>query len=398
MSLLRRYDSIVGKEIIRQIEEDAKNLKGKRILNINSTYQGGGVAEILSRLVPLMNELKIDAGWRILYGSRDFFIVTKKIYNSLQGEEINLAKSQKSLYLDTNEMFSKFTHIVHDAVIIHDNQPLPLIKFYKKKQPWIWRCHTDISNPNPTTFGYLKPFILKYDKMIVLSPKFRKDLPIQQVVMCPSIDPLSRKNIDLTKKTIERQFADVGVETDKPIICQVSRFDKWKDHKGVIKIFREVRKKIPCRLVLIGSMAQDDPEGQRIYELIMKETEHEKDIMVINHSNDTLVNALQRASAVIIQKSYREGFGLTISEALWKGTPIVASNVGGITQQIIDGKNGFLLDPSDYKGFVSRIILLLRNRRLREEMGEFGREYVRRNFLVTRHLHDWIKVLSDSLK
>ncbi len=398
MDSLKRYEPIVGKEVVQKIYKDAEKISGKNILHINTTFQGGGIAEILNNLIPLMNYVGINAGWRILHASPDFFLITKKFYNALQGESINLTSQKKKIYMETCKKFSIYTHIDHDAVIIHDIQPLPLIKFYKKKQPWIWRCHTDISKPNKEVFSYLHQFIKNYDEMIVLCEKFRKKNSTPQRVMWPSIDPLSQKNIDLPERVIDKQLSKVGIEQDKQFICQISRFDKWKDYEGVIEIFKRVRKKVPCTLVLMGNIAMDDPEGQGIYESILRKASGNKDIILVNISNDTLVNALQRRAAVILQKSFKEGFGLTVSEALWKGTPVIASNVGGITEQIVHKKSGYLLDPYDLSGFVQPIIKLIKDKKFRDRMGDYGKEYVRQRFLITRHLHDWIKFLTGIFK
>jgi len=400
MGDLSRYKKIVGKEQIGLIKEKASEIAGKHILNVNSTYQGGGVAEILNRLVPMMNDLGIDAGWRILHGTPDFFITTKKFTNALMGEKINFTKNKQRLYIENCERFSSFTHIHHDAVIIHDIQPLPLISFYKKRQPWIWRCHTDISSPNKEVYSYLKKFIWQYDHGVLLSKKFLKeDLKMKQTVMPASIDPLSMKNKELSEKIIEKYLKKFGVPTDKPIICQVSRFDKWKDHIGVVDIFREVRKKVDCRLVLIGCMALDDPMGGAIYDKLISYTRRwNNDIIVLNIANDILVNALQRKAAVVIQKSIKEGFGLTVSEALWKGTPVIASNVGGISDQIVNGKSGYLLDPFDFKGFAAKIISLLKDEKMGKTMGLAGKEHVRKHFLITTHLLNWINLLKEIFK
>ena len=393
---LKKYKKYVGSEKIKKIHEAASKLKGKHILSINSTYQGGGVAEILNNLVPLMNDVGIDFGWRILHGAPDFFGVTKKFFNALQGGGIHFTKRKQMIYLENCRRFSSFTHIYHDAVIIHDIQPLPLIKFYKKRQPWIWRCHVDISKPNRKIFNYLnKNFIKEYDFAVFLSKKFLKHkLGPEQTTMFPSIDPLSAKNKELSEKTINHYLEKFGILTEKPFIAQVSRFDEFKDPIGVIKIFKKVRKKIDCALVLIGSPAVDDPTGQEIYEKIIKKTNHSKDIMILNVANDILVNAVQRKASVIIQKSIREGFGLVVTEALWKATPVVASNVGGITEQIIDGKNGYLLSPHNYDGFAAKIIKLMKEPKLREHFGKNGKEQVRKKFLITTHVLNWIDLLN----
>ncbi len=395
------YRKIVGDEVIADIYKKARKLYGKYILNINSTYQGGGVAEMLSSLVPLMNNTGIDAEWRILHGNPDFFTVTKKFHNALQGADINLTDLKKKLYMETNGNFAIYTHIKHDAVMIHDPQPLPLITFYRKRQPWIWRCHIDLTAPNPKIWDYLKSFILRYDAVIVSMERYkRKDLPVEQFVIPPAIDPLTPKNMPLEKSTIDKFLAKFNIPLDKPLITQISRFDPWKDPLGVIEVFKKVKEVKDVRLILCGSMASDDPEGYRIYEEVKKKAKkliENGDVILITSENNILVNVLQRVSSIIIQKSTREGFGLTVTEALWKGTPVVASRVGGITLQIKDGWNGFLLDPYDYDGFAKKIIELLENPDLARELGKNGTEFVRKNFLITRLILQHLKLLGEIL-
>lgn len=389
---LDKYRDIVGDRVIDNIYSEASPLSEKHIVHVNSTYYGGGVVEILNSLVLLMNQVGIPTGWRLLKGNPDFFNVTKKIHNSLQGANINLSKMKKRVYLECNELNSFFTHIgSHDCVIVHDPQPLPIITFYKKKQPWIWRCHIDISHPNQLLWDYLKTFLLQYDMMIVSMDKFKHGINIPQRVIRPSIDPLSYKNKRLIEKRIHSTLSDQGIETDKPIISQVSRFDKWKDPLGVIQAYRLIKKKVDCRLVLLGAMAADDPEGQKLYEKVVKVASRYKDILVINYESDILVNALQRVSSVVIQKSLKEGFALTVSEALWKGTPVVGGRVGGIPAQIKHGKNGYLVNS--VPDCAKRVIKVLKNQDLAERMGAFGHEYVQDHFLITRHLLDYIKLL-----
>ncbi|MCK4428721.1 MAG: glycosyltransferase, partial [candidate division Zixibacteria bacterium] len=360
MKSLDDYSEIVGDQVLSSIYRKARRLTGKHILHINATYQGGGVAEILGSVVVLMNDIGIDTGWRILHGTPDFFAITKKFHNALQGAPINLTEIKKRLYIRANEDFSMFTHIDHDYVIVHDPQPLPLIKYYAKKQPWIWRCHVDLSTSNNAIWDFLKKFILRYDVVIMSSEKYRRgDLPVEQRIIQPAIDPLSPKNMEISQGDISKYLKKFGIPRDKPLITQISRFDKWKDPEGVIQVFKLVRKKVDCRLVLCGSMAADDPEGWMIYEKVERKAKdliENKDVILITSENSILVNALQRVSAVIIQKSTREGFGLTVTEALWKGTPVVTSNIGGIPLQVNDGVNGFLVEVGDKKGFAERII------------------------------------------
>ncbi len=402
MKSLDDYSEIVGDQVLSSIYRKARKLTGKHVLHINATYQGGGVAEILGSVVVLMNDIGIDTGWRILHGTPDFFAITKKFHNALQGSPINLTEIKKRLYIRANEDFSMFTHIDHDYVIVHDPQPLPLIKYYAKKQPWIWRCHVDLSTSNNAIWDFLKKFILRYDVVIMSSEKYRRgDLPVEQRIIQPAIDPLSPKNVEISQRDISKYLKKFGIPRDKPLITQISRFDKWKDPEGVIQVFKLVKKKVDCRLVLCGSMAADDPEGWMIYEKVERKAKdliENKDVILITSENSILVNALQRVSAVIIQKSTREGFGLTVTEALWKGTPVVTSNIGGIPLQVKDGENGFLVEVGDKKGFAERIIQLLKNPDLTEEMGKKGKEIVRKNFLITRILSDYLDLLNDMIK
>jgi len=402
MHSLEDYREIVGDGIISTIYKKVRRLYGKHILHINSTYLGGGVAEMLASIVPLMNDIGIDAGWRILRGYPDFFTITKKFHNALQGGLIHFTEMKRRLYVQANEDFFVYTHIDHDFVIIHDSQPLPLIKFYKKRQPWIWRCHVDLSNPHKELWEFLKKFILRYDIVIISSERYkREDLPLEQRVIHPAIDPLSPKNMEISQGDISKYLRKFGIPTDKPLITQISRFDRWKDPEGVIEVFKLVKEKMDCRLVLCGSMAADDPEGVMINEKVKRKAKRlieNKDVILIASENNILVNALQQSSAVIVQKSIREGFGLTITEALWKKKPVVASNIGGIPIQVKDGENGFLVEPDDTKGFADRIIQILQNPKLAEQMGKKGKEVVRKNFLITRLLSDYLDLFNDIIK
>jgi len=395
---LKNYSSIVGEKLVGEIYEEAAPLEDKHVEHINSTYYGGGVAEILSSLTLLMNDVGIKTGWRLLKGNQDFFNVTKKFHNALQGENIRLSENKKKIYTECSEINSILMHIHSlDAIIIHDPQPLPLINFYKKKQPWIWRCHIDLSNPNKELWSYLKQFIEKYDAVVVSMEQYKqKDLQKPHHIIQPSIDPLTVKNKFIPDSVVKRYLSKFGVDLDKPVISQVSRFDKWKDPLGVVKSFEIIKKQVDCKLVLLGSMASDDPEGEIIYNRLMEKVKDNKDIIVINYADDFLVNCLQRASDVIIQKSLKEGFGLTVTEALWKGTPVVAGNVGGIPLQVIDGKNGYLVN--NIRECADRTIKLLKDPRLREELGTAGMGHVKKNFLITRHLMDYIHLLKGMMK
>jgi len=399
MKNVDEYLPIVGENVIANIYKKAHRLVNKHILHINSTGLGGGVAEILNNLVLLMNDVGIDTGWRVLLGTSDFFSVTKKFHNALQGASINLSLNKKNLYLDLNDRFSRFNHLDHDCVIVHDPQPLPLIKFYRKKQPWIWRCHIDISKPNKEIWSYIKPFILRYDMMIISSQRFRKkDLFLEQRIIHPSIDPLSPKNMEISDDIISKIFKKFAIPTDKPLITQVSRFDPWKDPEGVLKVFETVKEKIDCRLVYCYNMPPDDPEGFAIYSKIERRAKKhlaKGDVLFILGDNQILVNALQRKSSVILQKSIREGFGLTLTEAQWKQTPVVASNIGGIPEQVINNKTGFLVEPDDIVGWAERVITLLKDKKLAQEMGSNGKKFVKDNFLITRHILDYLTLMLD---
>lgn len=399
MNNLDSYLDIVGDRVIHSIYKKMRSLYDSHVLHINSTFSGGGVAEILASLVPLMNDIGIDAGWRILHGNTDFFGITKKFHNGLQGEPVNVSDIKKHLYAQASQEFSTYTHInAHDYVIVHDPQPLPLVKYYRKRQPWIWRCHIDLSSPDQKLWSYLKRYMLNYDMVIVSSEMYMsKDLPVEYRIIMPAINPLTHKNKVIPDSLIEKTFKKHNIPTDKPFITQISRFDKWKDPLGVLDVFRLVREKIDCRLVLCGNMAADDPEGWEIYEEVRRKAKpftDSGDVILVTIESNILVNALQRKAAVVVQKSLREGFGLTVTEALWKARPVVASNVGGIPLQIRDGENGYLLDPEDTQGFADRIVEIIKHPDHAQEMGQSARETVRDQFLMTRVLSDYLDLLN----
>lgn len=401
MATLEEYRSIVGDEVIAEIYRTAKPLYGKRVLHINSTYYGGGVAEMLYSLVPLLNAAGVEADWRTLRGTPEFFAITKKFHNAIQGESIHMTDIKAELYVENNRDFAAYCKIDADCVMIHDPQPLPLIRFYRKSQPWLWRCHVDMSHPNEALWDFLKGFILAYDSIIVSDEQYvRKDLPVTYKIIEPAIDPLSSKNKDIPEDLIQRTLAKYGVPDDKPFITQISRFDKWKDPAGVIEVFKHVRKEVDCRLVLCGSMATDDPEGWDLFErtrLSAGSMIDNKEVILITAEDNILVNALQRMARVILQKSSREGFGLTVTEALWKAKPVVASNVGGIPRQIIDNSTGYLVEPGDTTGWSERICYLMKHERTARAFGEVGKEHVRKNYLITRHAIDDLRLFSKML-
>ncbi|MFC1514776.1 glycosyltransferase [Candidatus Omnitrophota bacterium] len=396
------YIDIVGEETIATIFKKARKLYGKRIANVNATFLGGGVAEILGRMVPLMNEIGLNAEWRTIHGSPAFFDVTKSFHNGMQGGKLKLSEHIKSLYMDINQEYALFSHLnMYDAIVVHDPQPLPLIKFYRKQQPWIWRCHIDISDPNPELWDFLKKFMIQYDVIIVSSENYKKaDLPVPQRVIPPAIDPLSMKNRELSDAEILKYIKEANIPTDKPIITQVSRMDHWKDPEGVLEVFKIVKEKVDCRLLYCYNLATDDPEGMKIYNRVYakaKKYAENGDVLFVVGNNELLVNAIQRYSSVVIQKSIKEGFGLVVAEALWKGKAVVAGNVGGIPQQVKDGDNGFLVDPHDYKACADKVLTLLKDPKLAQEMGKRAKESVRKNFLTTRLISDYLDLLSEVL-
>ena len=389
---VENFRGIVSDETLAEIYARARGLYGKHIVHVNSTYMGGGVAEILYSLVMLMNDVGIDTGWRILHGSPDFFEITKKFHNALQGADIELTEDMKEHYLEVNSSYGRFAHLDHDCVIVHDPQPLALIKSYRKRQPWIWRCHIDLTNPNPQLWDFLKGFLLKYDQVVVTSEKYiKEDLPIDQRLLPPAINPLNNKNKEISHDIMMSYINKAGIPTDKPLITQVSRLDPWKDPEGVVEVFKLVKEKVDCRLLFCYNLASDDPEGVQMYHKTFSKAKSyvdTGDIIFVVGNNDFLVNSIQRFSDVIIQKSIKEGFCLSVTEALWKETPVVASNVGGIPLQIIDGQSGYMLEPLDNEGFADRIIHILKNPKDAQELGIKAKEKVRKEFLITRLLSD----------
>ncbi len=399
MSLLEDYRKIAGNDIIEKIIQEAQPLQGKYITHVNSTYYGGGVAEILDSLIYLMNEIGIHAGWRLLKGNENFFQATKLFHNGCQGEKIELIPEIKKIYEETNRRNSKFMHLEQsDVIIIHDPQVLPLIGYYPKNQPWLWRCHIDLTAPDAALWQYLQNFIKKYDRVIVSDKAYKKsDLQVSQEVIMPSIDPLHEKNRKLSLEQAKKIISSLGINIQKPIVSQISRFDYWKDPIGVIEAFQKAKKKVDCQLVLLGNYATDDPEGYEMHKRVCQKAEGIEDIKILANvkNNNSAVNALQTFSTVVIQKSIREGFGLTVSESLWKKTPVIGGKAGGISNQIVEGENGYLVDSVDQ--CAQRIVELLKDEKKRKKMGENGREYIRKNFLITRHLLDYLRVFKRTL-
>lgn len=385
------YAPLVGRETIERIREKARPLKELHIVHVNSTYYGGGVAELLGSLTLLLNSLGIKTGWRVIQGSPDFFSATKKMHNALQGGEIHLTERKFEIFEEVVFENAMRNHLDHDIVIIHDPQPLPIIEHYRKKGPWLWRCHLDLTNPNRELWGYLVPYIERYDAVILTLEEYAQQLSTPQVFIEPAINPFDIKNREMSEEAINERLSHYHIPTDRPLVVQISRFDRWKDPVGVIKAFRLAREEVDATLVLLGNVATDDPEGTEVYQSLL--SSQEERIIILSRQDTALVNALQRRAAVVLQKSLREGFGLTVSEAMWKGTPVIGGNVGGIIHQIEDGVNGFLVNSVEEAA--ERMVKLLRDPQLRAEMGERARETVRQRFLMTRYLEDYLDLFNS---
>jgi trehalose synthase len=385
------YKPLVGAEIIERIRAKAKSLQDLHVVNVNSTYYGGGVSQLLSSETLLLNSLGIRTGWRVIQGSPDFFSVTKKIHNALQGDKINLTDRKMQLYEDVIYENSIRNHLDHDVVIVHDPQPLPLINYYRKDCPWIWRCHIDLSSPNQNLWNYLVPFVEKYDAVVLSNKDYKQNLETPQLFFMPAIDPFTITNRELRQHEIDERLKHYHIPTDIPLVVQVSRFDRWKDPEGVIHAFKLAREEADCTLVLLGNVATDDPEGEEVYRSLLGY--REKRIIILTVQDGALVNALQRRAAVVLQKSIREGFGLTVAEAMWKGTPVIGGNVGGIRYQIQDGINGFLVSSTE--DAAHRIVQLIKDRELREHMGRQAKESVRQRFLLTRYLEQYLDLIGS---
>ena len=385
------YERLAGAEAVERILKKAEALKDLHIVNINSTYYGGGVAELLSSLTLLMNGAGIKTGWRVIEGRPDFFSITKKMHNALQGSDINLTQLKLQIYEEVAYENALRMHLDHDIIIVHDPQPLPLIRHFRKTAPWVWRCHVDLSNPNQELWDYLAPLIERYDAVVFSLPEYARNLTTPQRFIMPAIHPFSSTNKELSDAEIVERLAHYDIPTDLPLVVQVSRFDRWKDPQGVIEAFRIARKEVDYTLVLVGNVATDDPEGQEVFASLCDSAEERLRILSVQDS--ALVNALQRRATVVLQKSIREGFGLTVSEAMWKGAAVIGGRVGGIKHQIEDGVSGFLVDNVEQAA--ARIVDVLRNPALGEQLGRNAKETVRSRFLMTRLMEDWLDLIAS---
>jgi trehalose synthase len=394
MNRLDEYKLIAGSEIVDQLSRMAEHIGPRSLVHINSTRLGGGVAEMLQGTIPLYNELGINTRWEVINGDEAFFEVTKAMHNALQGFKVNLTPRMLNHYLEINHQNAQRLDLHADFVVVNDPQPAYLIRdLHSDARHWIWRCHIDISRPGRQVWKFLREAVAQYDASIFSMPKFSQDLPHPQYLIYPSIDPLSEKNRELTPEEIQAVLDRLGIERDRPIVLQVSRFDSFKDPVGVIQAFRMARSHTPCKLVLVGGEATDDPEGSRIFAEVQEAANGEPDIQVLLLPPDAHheVNALQRAADVIVQKSIREGFGLTVTEAMWKGKPVIGGAVGGIVLQLQDYYTGFLVHSPE--GCAFRIRYLLHRPEMARRMGQVAREFVRRHFLVTRNVRDYLTLM-----
>ena len=395
--MIDRYAEIIGEAAMDSLVNIAARLKDRKIVHVNSTRAGGGVAEILSSMVPLSKELGLDVSWEVIEGDESFFNCTKMLHNTLQGMPGTLSGRQMDIYAETNARNAeRLKDALQDAdyVFIHDPQPAALINsFPQRKGKWIWRCHIDVSAPNKGVWQFIKNQVSGYDASIFSLPDFAQKLPHPQFLITPSIDPLAEKNIPLERSEVEKTDEELGVPMDKPIILQVSRFDKFKDPLGVIESYRIIKEHVDVRLVLAGGEADDDPEASEILNEVRAAVDGDEDISVLLLPSDSHreINALQTGADVVMQKSLKEGFGLTVTEAMWKKKAVIGGNVGGIRLQVINRFNGFRVRTPE--GAAIRTRYLLSHPWKMEKMGRNAREYVLENFLITGHLRRYMTLL-----
>ncbi len=396
------YRDIVGDVVIERLREMADSLRGARVLQLNATPYGGGVSEMLRSVIAIERGLGLDVDWRVIAGDTAFFEVTKRIHNALQGDPAGISAAEQEIYLAHNRLNAEALGTGYDVVIVHDPQPAAIRAFHGGgAAAWIWRCHIDTSHPNPEALGFVTPFLDGYDALVFTMDAFvppeLRDRHIHLIP--PAIDPLSPKNLDLSDTLCRRILSWAGVDPARPLLTQVSRFDPWKDPLGVIRVYRQARERVPgLQLALLGSMATDDPEAWELLRQVREAAGDDPDITIgtnLTGISNVEVNAFQRASDVVIQKSIREGFGLIVSETLWKGTPVVAGHTGGIPMQMPADGARFLVEPTDDATFADRVVELLRDRALAASIGEQGQELVRERFLTTRLVAEELALIAE---
>jgi len=385
------YAAVAGQDTLDELYFLAERLKGKVIQHINSTAVGGGVAEILSRMVPLLKQLGVDVRWDVIKGNEKFFAITKNIHNALHGSAADISSEDLQFFVEVNQENAQEMSFSKDIVFVHDPQPIGLVAKRKEiGKKWIWRCHIDFTEPDMAVLDFLKQYIEQYDCAVFSAPAFSRPLTIPQVLISPSIDPLSDKNKELPAEVIDTILGQFNIDRERPIVTQISRFDYLKDPVGVVEVYRQVKKYIDCQLVLAGGGATDDPEGMKVLDEVRSAAAGDPDIHIIflPPASDIEINALQRASSVVLQKSLKEGFGLTVAEALWKGRPVIASAVGGIPLQIAHKYSGIL--TRSIEGTTYYLKQLLNEPDYAEKLGCNGREHIKDTFLITRHIRDYL--------
>lgn len=397
-SLLESYAAVTGDDVIRHLQQLSRSLRGKTWVHVNSTRVGGGVAEILEKLVPLARELGIDARWEVITGDSEFYRCTKSLHNAIQGNQLSIPEAQLNHFREVNEQnANQLRPILKEAdfVFIHDPQPAALLQYCKaRKGKWIWRCHIDASHPHRRTWRFVEQFVREYDASIFSLPQFVQPMPHPSYIVSPSIDPLSDKNIDLSRDELDQVQSRFGINPEAPMIAQISRFDRFKDPVGVIEAYKLAKRYIPnLQMVLAGGGASDDPEGEAVVNEVRFAAGDDPDIKILLLPPDAhrTINALQRLADIVLQKSTKEGFGLTVTEALWKGKPVIGGDTGGIRLQVINFHTGFLVNTSE--GAALRIRYLLNQRQKMREMGDKGKEFVRENFLLTRQLREHLTLM-----
>ncbi len=394
---LAAYEKVVGPVPISQLAQLARELQGARVVHVNSTREGGGVAEILGWLIPLMNELGLEASWEVVEGHPDYFNVTKSFHNGLQGQHVPLTQSMIETYQETvADNAQRLRPILEEAdfVFIHDPQPAFLRNLCPERRgKWIWRCHIDASRPNRKVWRYIKSLAVAYDASIFSMPHFAQRMNHPQFIIAPSIDPLSEKNRELERAEIDQVLTRFSLDPKRPILTQISRFDRFKDPLGVIDAFQMLNGSVDAQLVLAGGGATDDPEGAAVLEEVKEAAQDDPRINVLLLPPDAhrIINALQRASTIVLQKSLQEGFGLTVTEAMWKRKPVIGGNIGGIVLQVHNYHTGFLVDTPE--GAALRMRELLRRPDRMKEMGDTAHKFVKHNFLLTRHLREYLTLM-----